>query len=125
MGEELTGTQIAAALHGIATNHGYVLSERFRAALQALDIYEQEYDRIHAEWEKVRQVLDSVGICGDPAPTLIQGIPTSSVSCDLPANHVGWHGADNPPGPYGVVSRMSWSIAPESASPTIVRHPPA
>jgi len=118
MGEELTGTQKAAALHGVAINRAYPADARLSAAIDALDIYEQEYERIHAEWEKVRQVLDSVGICGDTVPTVMGGTEIPTISCDLPANHPGWHGADNPSGFHGLVSRVSWSIASDSVLAT-------
>jgi hypothetical protein len=44
---ELTGTFKAAALHGIAMNKGYSTEMRLRAALQALKIYEAEWERIN------------------------------------------------------------------------------
>lgn len=46
---ELTGTLKAAAFHGIATNKAYSLDERLMAALQALEIYETETERLQED----------------------------------------------------------------------------
>lgn len=43
---ELIGIEKAAALHGIAINRAYPQADRLAAAVQALDIYEQEYDAL-------------------------------------------------------------------------------
>jgi hypothetical protein len=52
-GEELTGTQKAAALHGVAINVAYNFRERFDAALEALALYEQAYGELHAGHEAI------------------------------------------------------------------------
>lgn len=49
---DLTGTQKAAALHGVAINRAYSQAERLAAAVQALDIYEQEYDALKAKQDR-------------------------------------------------------------------------
>jgi hypothetical protein len=61
---ELTGTPKAAALHGVAINSGYPQADRLRAAIQALDIYEQEYDALVAERDRLR---------ADPAGAYAEG----------------------------------------------------
>lgn len=50
-----------------------------------------------------------VGICGDRAPTLINGTPGGPV-CELPHGHAGWHEATNPS--YGMApTKTHWSGA--------------
>lgn len=49
MTDELTGTMRAAALHGVATNRAYELPSRLAAALEALDIYEREVEKLRTD----------------------------------------------------------------------------
>lgn len=55
---ELVGTQKAAALHGVAINRAYSQADRLAAAIQALDIYEQEYDTLAAH-EPVEKLYEA------------------------------------------------------------------
>lgn len=50
--DELAGVQKAAALHGVAINRAYSQAERLAAAVQALDIYEQECDALKAKQDR-------------------------------------------------------------------------
>lgn len=55
---ELVGVSKAAALHGITINNAYPSADRLQAAVQALDIYEQEYDTLTAERNRLRAERD-------------------------------------------------------------------
>lgn len=57
---ELVGVSKAAALHGIAINNAYPSADRLQAAIQALDIYEQEYDTLVAERDRLREELPAM-----------------------------------------------------------------
>jgi len=59
---ELIGVSKAAALHGIAINNAYPSADRLQAAVQALDIYEQEYDTLVAERDRLRRDRDNLTI---------------------------------------------------------------
>jgi hypothetical protein len=71
MGAELTGVSKAAALHGVAINSVYPQADRLRAAIQALDIYEQEYDALTVERDRLRDN----GINKKPRPQLYGPVP--------------------------------------------------
>jgi hypothetical protein len=61
---ELTGTAKAAAFHGLATNRAVSPGERLELALQALDIYEAEAERMGPVIEAAlawRSMLDEMG----------------------------------------------------------------
>jgi hypothetical protein len=60
--DELTGVSKAAAFHGIAINNAYPSADRLQAAVQALDIYEQEYDTLVAERDRLQRDRDNLTI---------------------------------------------------------------
>jgi hypothetical protein len=62
MSDELVGVSKAAALHGIAINGAFSPADRLQAAVQALDIYEQEYDTLVAERDRLRRDRDNLTI---------------------------------------------------------------
>lgn len=59
---ELIGVSRAAALHGIAINNAHPSADRLQAAVQALDIYEQEYDTLVAERDRLQRDCDNLTI---------------------------------------------------------------
>lgn len=59
MDDTLTGTAEAAALHGVAMNGAYTLNARFHAAMRALEIYEDEFERLERE-EPLREFVETV-----------------------------------------------------------------
>jgi len=50
--EPMDALRQAAAYHGLATNAAYPVNERLRCALQALLLYEAEWDRLHGDGEQ-------------------------------------------------------------------------
>jgi len=60
MADELTPSQKAAALHGWASNRAVPLEERLQAALQALDFYEAEAERLRGECGLMKAQRDDV-----------------------------------------------------------------
>jgi hypothetical protein len=59
---ELIGVSKAAAFHGIAINSAFPSADRLQAAVQALDIYEQEYDTLVAERDRLRRDRDNLTV---------------------------------------------------------------
>ena len=58
MSEELDGTQqLAAALHGSATNGFYPLNERLKMAVQAREIYEAETEALRKTLERFKRAV--------------------------------------------------------------------
>lgn len=53
-----TTSHEAAAFHGIATNVAFPAADRLAAALQALDWYEAEVERLRIEAERLQTAID-------------------------------------------------------------------